>query len=328
MVRSCSRFYLNYHSIVIQDSVCNGVAKLSSFRLLDSVKLRYVLKNAKTSVTGSSFQSKNLSMRKILFKTSLIACTLTVLLIACKKESTVKEDQTSIPDEVLAKISKLGFSNKNVVKHDEGYLVETDIVITDEQLFNQPATDFLRVGDEEQYRTFNLVTGLPRNITVRVSSSLPTRYVTALNSAISRYNALGLRITFSRVTSGGNIVISAAPSGAGYLASAGFPTSGGSPYNSVRVNRSYLDTWNINTVTSILAHEIGHCIGFRHTDYMSRQYSCGGSPVNEGASSVGAVHIPGTATGPDPNSWMLACIGNGVNRPFNTNDRTALNYLY
>jgi len=89
-------------------------------------------------------------MRKILFKTSLIACTLTVLLIACKKESSVKEDQTSIPDEVLAKISKLGFSNKNVVKHDEGYLVETDIVITDEQLFNQPATDFLRVGDEEQ----------------------------------------------------------------------------------------------------------------------------------------------------------------------------------
>jgi len=267
-------------------------------------------------------------MRKILFKTSLIACTLTVLLIACKKESTVKEEQVSIPDEVLGKISSLGFSNKNVVKTDEGYLVEGDIVLTDEFLIHEPEADFLRVGDEEQYRTFNLVTGLPRNITVRVSSSLPSRYVTALDATINRYNALGLRITFSRVTSGGNIVISSAPSGAGYLASAGFPSSGGSPYGSVRVNRNYLDTWNINTVTSILAHEIGHCIGFRHTDYMSRQYSCGGSPVNEGASSVGAVHIPGTATGPDPNSWMLACIGNGVNRPFNTNDRTALNYLY
>src|SRR6185436_20950156 len=105
------------------------------------------------------------------------------------------------------------------------YLVEGDIVITDEQLSHQPTTQFLRVGDEEQYRTNNLVTGLPRNITVRVSSSLPSLYVTALNSMIARYNALGLRITFSRVTSGGDIVIRSAPSGAGYLASSGFPTS-------------------------------------------------------------------------------------------------------
>ncbi|MBC7848570.1 MAG: protease [Chitinophagaceae bacterium] len=267
-------------------------------------------------------------MRKILFKTSLIVCSFTLILLSCKKDASVKESALPVSEDVLTKIAALGFGNKDVVKHEEGYLVEGDIVITDEQLKNRPESSLLRVGEEEQYRTNNLVTSLPRNITVRVRSSLPSRYVTALNSTISRYNALGLRITFSRVTSGGDIVISAAPSGAGYLASAGFPTSGGSPYNSVRVNRAYLDSWDINTVTSILAHEIGHCIGFRHTDYMARQYSCGGSPVNEGASNVGAVHIPGTPTGPDPNSWMLACIGNGVNRPFNTNDRTALNYLY
>ena len=77
-----------------------------------------------------------------------------------------------------------------------------------------------------------------------------------------------------------------------------------------------------------MAHEIGHAIGFRHTDYMNRSYSCGGSPVNEGSAGVGAIHVPGTPTGPDPNSWMLSCIGSGQNRPFNANDRTALNYLY
>ncbi|WP_342039377.1 M57 family metalloprotease [Pontibacter indicus] len=38
--------------------------------------------------------------------------------------------------------------------------------------------------------------------------------------------------------------------------------------------------------------------------------------------------MPGTPTGADPNSWMLACIGTGVNRYFNANDRTALRYLY
>ena len=50
--------------------------------------------------------------------------------------------------------------------------------------------------------------------------------------------------------------------------------------------------------------------------------------VNEGASTVGAVFIPGTNPDPDPNSFMLSCIGSGDNRPFNANDKIALNYLY
>ncbi|RZS67052.1 M57 family metalloprotease [Pseudobacter ginsenosidimutans] len=265
-------------------------------------------------------------MRKLI-KIAGLPVLVCFVLLSCKKNS--KETNVEpIGQDVLAKIAELGFSNKNVQPHSEGYLVEGDIVITKDHLNSKSENMLMRIADEEQYRTYNLVTALPRNITIRVNSSLPARYVTAVNSAISRYNALGLRITFSRVTSGGNIVINPAPSGSGYLASAGFPTSSGNPYSSVLVNRSYLDTWNINTVTSIIAHEVGHCIGFRHTDYMNRSYSCGGSPVNEGASTVGAVHIPGTPTGPDPNSWMLACIGNGVNRPFNANDIIALNYVY
>lgn len=265
-------------------------------------------------------------MRKLI-KIAGIPVFVCFVLLSCKKNSkeTIVEP---ISQDVLAKIAELGFSNKNVQPHSEGYLVEGDIVLTREHLNGKPENLLMRIADEEQYRTTYVVTGLPRNITIRVSSSLPSRYITAVDGAISRYNALGLRITFSRVTSGGNIVISPAPSGSGYLASAGFPTSSGNPYNSVLVNRSYLDTWNINTVTSIIAHEVGHCIGFRHTDYMNRAYSCGGSPVNEGASTVGAIPIPGTPTGPDPNSWMLACIGNGVNRPFNANDVIALNYVY
>lgn len=261
---------------------------------------------------------------RILAFGSIIALGLT----SCKKEVAEPVQQSDeVSAEVKAKITRLGFTASTAKKIEEGYLVEGDIVLTQANLDEVPENIFLRIGNEEQYRTYNLVSGLPRNITIRVSSSLPSSYVTATNNAIARYNAEGLRVTFTRVTSGGNIVISAAPSGAGYLASAGFP-SGGNPYGSVRVNRSYLDYWNANTVTSIIAHEIGHCIGFRHTDYMDRSYSCGGSPVNEGASTVGAVHIPGTPTGPSSGSWMLACIGNGTNRPFTSSDRTALNYVY
>ncbi|WP_315821721.1 M57 family metalloprotease [Paraflavitalea speifideaquila] len=269
-------------------------------------------------------------MRSLLKVAALFAI-LALVFFSCKKDG--KEEapvqQDAISQQVLDKIYELGFGNKNVVRHPEGYLVEGDIVITNEDLNSSPDRKLIRVGEEEQYRTTNTVTGLPRNITIRVNASLPARYITATDAAIVRYNNLGLRITFSRVTSGGDIVINPAPAGAGYLASAGFPTAAGNPYGSVLVNRSYLDTWNINTVTSIIAHEVGHCVGFRHTDYANRAYSCGGSAVNEGQAGVGAIHIPGTpTTNAVAGSWMLACIGNGVNRPFIASDITALNYVY
>lgn len=244
-----------------------------------------------------------------------------------KEEGEVTANEVSAM--TLAKISNMGFNTQNVQRVDGGYLVEGDIMLSDSDLNVSLETNALRVGESEQYRTSNLVSvGSGRTIRVAITTSLPSSYVTALDEAIRRYNAENLLIKFQRVSSSYNILFSKAPTGSTYLASAGFP-SGGNPYNSVKVNSDYLGTNpGTNYLATILAHEMGHTIGFRHTDYMDRSYSCGGSYYNEGASTVGAIHIPGTPTGADPSSWMLACIGTGVNRYFNSNDRTALRYLY
>lgn len=253
-----------------------------------------------------------------------------LVLGACKK--TAKTEQAQVPDEALQKIKDLGFSTERVIKQDGGYLVEGDIFLSEENLNDPSSSPALRIAEVEQYRTRNVVTSLPRTVTISLHN-LGTAYVQGADLAISRYNAENLQIHFQRVSGTGNIDISGfnqGPSG-GFitLGSSGFPSRSGNPYPQVLMNTNpaaYGSNPNVNYVGSVIQHELGHCIGFRHTDYMNRAFSCG-SGGNEGASSVGAIQIPGTPSGPDSGSWMLAC-SNGGNRTFNANDRIALNYLY
>ncbi|GAA0557592.1 M57 family metalloprotease [Chitinophaga japonensis] len=266
----------------------------------------------------------------------LAAClTAGALFVSCQKESAEQDAPaaTEVSPEVLGQISARGFSTAGVRKVEGGYLVEGDILLEEQDLASTPASPNLRIAEVEQYRTYNLVSKLPRTITVRVSN-LPDAYVQGTDEAIARYNALNLQLKFQRTTARkADITIEGfyeGPSG-GFitLGSAGFPSKNGSPYRKISMN-THPDAYGANPdvlyVASVIQHEMGHCIGFRHTDYMNRAFSCG-SGGNEGAGNVGAVHIPGTPTGPDRASWMLAC-SDGGNRTFNSNDVVALDYLY
>lgn len=274
-------------------------------------------------------------MKKVVMPFAVV-CITAVSFVACKKNASTASDDQAVSKQTLSQIQALGFSTENVRKVNEGYLVEGDIILTDQNLNGGSTSPTLRIAEVEQYRTTNLVTRLPRVITIMVSN-LGTAYVQGTDLAISRYNALNGQLNFQRITSGTpdiNIVgFNQGPSG-GYitLGSSGFPTSSGDPYNQIKMNTNqyaYGSNPDVNYVGSVIQHELGHCIGFRHTDYMDRSYSCGGRKVNEEKppSGYGAILIPGTPSGPDANSWMLAC-SNGGNRTFNANDVIAMNYLY
>jgi len=269
-------------------------------------------------------------MKKIKF--CLVASALIVSITSCKKTEHVAEKNQKISQDVLASISKLGFSTDQVIAKNGGYLVEGDILLTDENLNQQSQSPNLRIADVEQYRTTNLVK-VPRTITVSVSN-LTEPYSKATDVAIARYNALNLKMKFKRVSSNGDIDIvgfNEGPDG-GYitLGSSGFPTNSGDPYAQVLMNTNpdaYGPNPDVQYLASVLVHEVGHCIGFRHTDYMNRAYSCNGRKINEGQADLGSVRIPGTPSKPDAESFMLSC-SNGGNRVFNTNDVVALKYLY
>lgn len=246
---------------------------------------------------------------------------------SCQPETEMQApDFGEVSGEVLEALDAAGFNTTEVIKVEEGYIVERDIFMSDNDI--SELTEGVVISGEH-YRTNNLVTGTPRTITVR--STIGGNFPAALNEAVSRYNAEGLDLTFQVVSGSADITIVASPwwySFFGILGSAGFPTASGNPHNQIQMTTSYYTSAPLNGLATVIAHEMGHCIGFRHTDYADRSYSCGGAANNEGDSDVGAVFIPGTPTGPSANSWMLACGSASLDRPFTSADQTALSTLY
>ncbi len=247
-----------------------------------------------------------------------------MLLFSCKKNIT--ETASGLTAEERSKLNAYGLSAAQAYRVADGIIAEGDLFISNADLALAPANrTAIRAGEAEQYHVVNLVTGLPRTISIRYTGST-TAVSTAINTAIARYNALALRIRFTRVaaTATANITVSNV-SGVSYMATSGFPSATGNPYNSILFNTAY-STWPAGTLATLMAHQIGHCIGFAHTDIINQAFSCG--IATGGTGGLTYIHIPGTPTGPDPNSWMLACINAGDDRPFNANDRFSLNYLY
>jgi hypothetical protein len=272
-----------------------------------------------------------------LIATALFACA--IIFTSCQEDENLTIDNLSVDPIVLEKLKDLGFNIDDQVpmKFEQGYLVEGDIYLTDESIAQMEKPNYL--PESEQYSTDNLVCG-PRVINMYAEEGGRNGYsaamIAGLEEAINRYNAQNLTISFQRVfnQNQADIVMTRLKKGderRGVLGSAGFPTSSCDPYGEIKMSGILESQYGLSTngIATIIAHEMGHCIGFRHTDYFDRSISCGGSTANEGDGGVGANHIPGTPTGASLSaaSWMLACT-DGSDRPFNSDDQVALDYLY
>jgi len=274
-------------------------------------------------------------MKKVFPFLSIIAMAL--LVFSCQKSDF--DSAEAAPQEVIDQLMRMGFNPDGIEIVEEGYRIERDIIITEDFLKSTPTIH--RVPNAEQYSTNNLVsTNGSRNITIYASTGrkgYSAGMIAGLDEAIARYNAQNLEITFSRTTNRNSADIqmtrlSKRDERRGVLGSAGFPTASGDPYGEIKMSGILESSYGLSTdgIATIIAHEMGHCIGFRHTDYFDRSISCGGSPSNEGSAGIGANHIPGTPTGADlagNGSYMLSCT-DGSDRPFTNADKTALDYLY
>lgn len=261
--------------------------------------------------------------------------------VACEKDEVtnlqndIEKQQEEITQETLDLISSLHFNSNYVEILDmllpDGstkpmLLLEGDILMSLEQLKSMRPEKVT----SKQYRTYNLVSS-PRTINVigytgGSDQGLTSKQKYALQLAVNNYNSLNIGLNFT-LTFGTNytpydIVVYQNPNGqAGGMA--GFPEYG-NPYKYVQIF-SGMENYSTATNEHVLTHEIGHSVGLRHTDWFSRQ-SCGQS--GESAGSDGAVHIPGTPTGYDSTSLMLACFSAYESGNFGYYDEVALDYLY
>lgn len=239
--------------------------------------------------------------------------------------------------EIMDNLVQAGYPEQEIEVQEDGSIVlGGDAVVTlgasrEMAGIRRVASELEDDDDFRQYRTNNLVNA-PQTISVygytgNNSNGLDATMQSALTQAVANYNSLGIELTFT-LAFGTNynphdiVVYNVAGGGGG---SAGFPENG-APYKWVQIQAG-TSGFGTDVVEHVITHEIGHCLGFRHTDYFDRSLSCG-SGGNEGSAGVGANHIPGTPAGTDNNSIMQACFSAGEDGEFGNYDVVALQELY
>lgn len=223
------------------------------------------------------------------------------------------ESTTFIEDDVLM-MQALGFDTSNIVDLESAYLIEGDILLEkDSPLLKQ---------SRHAYHTTGLI-GHPkqREITVGVDSSIPTsgedNWRSEVQNAIDLWNPLSnLKMTY---TMGANPdILIRSDSGSlpnNTIAAASWPTNG-NPGASIKVNLDFDSNKTIPSSQKLynMVHELGHCLGLRHTNWKI----IGESEAN---------YIQGTPE-TDPNSVMNGGTANSYWMGFSDGDKKAIEKLY
>jgi hypothetical protein len=259
----------------------------------------------------------------------------TIVLFGCSESQdvdSVELEREAAIEEIVDNLLAADYPESEIEVRDDGIVVVGGDAVVSLEASREMiglTSDGHDHGDEfRQYRTTNLVgAGI---VTICVDGSAFTGTMgTGLDNAIANYNQQNLSLTLVR-TSGSNAgcdaeIVGSTKGPAG--GQSGFP-AGGLPYDKFQVGKGTA-SYGVDVVEHVITHEIGHTIGFRHSDYYNRSISCGGGASNEGDAGIGAILIPGTpANAVDNGSVMNSCFNLGSTGEWTNSDVTALNALY
>lgn len=255
-----------------------------------------------------------------MFVRQVIFAICSIFVFGCSEPSTGNNEK----DEIVSNLVSAGFRVDDITVVGELVYAGRDAVVS-----LQASREMLQdsTSGKEQYRTNNLVGTEVIKICIDGPAFTGT-FGTALDLAIQNYDEQPLRFGMARVPAFGcDFTIRAVLQSGLDGGSAGFPSLG-YPFGQINIGDT-LDRFGVDTLESVITHELGHTIGLRHSDFFDRSISCGGAASNEGGGGIGAILIPGTPSGAVVGgSIMNSCFRPSETGEFTGSDITALTTLY
>lgn len=257
-----------------------------------------------------------------------------LVLTACSDEPTA----TPREDPLFQAVVSMGFAPEAIRDMGTYFAVEGDINIAKSGLRasaasqpSQPGVAAAPSGPRYQWRTPNIVssTTAPQiRVNLNNISGYPD-WANATRDAMTQWNAVpGAALRFVESSSSPHITVytynsntsSKCTGGSSTLACASWP-SNGNPGPTIHINLGASFTPTYSGKVYNMAHELGHTIGYRHSN-MTVSTACGGAePTN------GATQIPGTPT-TETGSVMNGCTANLTWNGFSFYDQVAHRKLY
>ncbi|WP_298779385.1 M57 family metalloprotease [uncultured Polaribacter sp.] len=229
-------------------------------------------------------------MKKIKLITLVLLCT---FIQSCNHEDSSLIEEVKLTDEAqktfnyLVEVENYDPNSLKVDYDTNSFFYEDDIAISfgvEEYQEERQASIKGSNNESARNRWFGgtVYYSNSRNITYYVNSNFPSNYNSALYYAIRHWNAASRNINFTKVNNSkqADIVIG------GYYnsrdnawARAEIPTGNGNVGSWLSVNSNYGNSANLNTKMVLLIHELGHNLGFEHSDSTRGDYisSTGGA---------------------------------------------------